>query len=295
MENAAFVDPFEGVEIEETQDAPAPPAESAKTPNGQHAATSSKKVAFSPVSTPAPAASAPDVQPIPIDEIFSYGASEFERLAKGEGSQDTGEGTAPGKITKKAGETMSPEMINISASIYVGLLETVVEMACEWWSGITGNYKFPAKLKEQYEKISALYIEQQNIQLTPGHFFALLTVALLANSGVRAHKDRQGRIKAEQFRKKAESAVSKNAPGKQVSMFEDETPGESTGIGARKYFSFEKHSDGKLYYNKSLSGSYAKKTDREAVPPELVHFLPEFFLKNNRYPTQREVLAYLHN
>jgi len=258
MQNTDFVDPFEGAEIEEAQSAPAPNAEPASAPDNQTAQTPGKRSAFSPVSPGTQAISAPDVHPIPIDEIFNYGASEFERLAKGEGSPDAGENSTPGKITKKAAETMSPEMINISASIYVGLLETVVEMTCEWWSGITGNYKFPQKLKEQYEKISALYIEQQNIQLTPGHFFALLTVALLANSGVRAHKDRQGRIKAEQFRKKAESAVSKNVPGKQASLFEDETQGESNSIGARKYFSFEKHADGKLYYNKSLSGGYAK-------------------------------------
>lgn len=221
-----------------------------------------------------------------LSDVFNMAKEKFIETSGGEqltGTQET--------VKKTASEVMPDETIVLSANIYVSLLEVAVQQIGEYFSGVSGNYSFNEQLKKQYAEISAIYFRQQNVRLTPGHFFGLLTIALIANSGVKVYRDRQNRLKAESFRKKVERKNQEKNQGEQLSFFPDAEKVESV---TRSKFSFTVE-DGTMYYKEKPNGGYAKKTEREKVPSELQFFLSDFLEKNNRYPNRKEVNAFLHN
>lgn len=226
-----------------------------------------------------------DVLPIDDNEIFSFAEQKFIEISKPKQDPVSGE-----KITAEISETMSPEMIEISSAMYVQILEGVWGGVCEWFSGVSGNYDFDKKMKERYEKITAMYFAQQNVKLTPSHFFAIMTLFVLFGSGYKAFKDRKKRLKAENFAKKSRAQNDKRSAGEQATLF-DVAPVTKS----RNYYAAEPDAEtGILYYTKDpISGAYAKKADREQVPPELSQFLLDFKQRNSVWPTKRQVEAFL--
>ena len=233
-----------------------------------------------------------DFSPVSADELFTWGEEKFkamtEKKQEGKGGFSNQE-TEPGKITETVQDFASPEMIDISAQMYVHILEAIWGGVCSWFSGIEGNYDFEKKMRDRYEKITAIYFQAQNVRLTPSHFFALMTLFLLFGSGWKAYKDRKRRLTAESFRKKSAAANGKRSEGEQATLFDIEPI-----KGERMYFKCEKDEKGRMVYTvDGLTGAYSKKGEREAVPPELIAFLPDFKAKNGRWPLKKEVDAFL--
>lgn len=207
---------------------------------------------------------------IPEEEVFDFAKEKFEGLVK---DQKPAAISEDGKITEKAG-ALSPEMIEISSEMYVEILETVWGSACEWFSGVSGNYEFEKKMKAKYKEVTRLYFAVQNVSLTPSHFFALMTVFVLFGSGSKAWKDKK--------RKKQAAEGSKAAKATIVQMEQSRAERSNSD---RKYFTVE---DGQ-YRSDPLTGAYVKKSDREDVPANLLPFLMQFKERENRFPSAKEV------
>lgn len=242
----------------------------------------------------APAVSAEtesEALPIDPDSIFSFGREKFEDLVK---ARPESKPTESGQyIEKTAAEALPPEMIEISASMYVAILETIWGVVCEWFSGVSGNYEFEKKMKSQYEQITAVYFKIQNVQLTPSHFFALMTAVVLFAPGMKAYKDKKRRLTAESFAKKSRAVNAARKPGEQATLFD-----VPRATAARQYFAAEKGKDGRLYYimyPEKVDGrmKYAPQAERELVPPELVDFIPSFKARNDKWPTAQQVSEFL--
>ena len=233
--------------------------------------------------------SSEDVSPIDTNEMFSFAEEKFSELIE---KKRAGKIPEKGEIVEqKTDDLMSPEMVEVSAVMYVQLLEGVVNAVCSWYSGVTGaSYDFEKKMRERYERITAMYFQAQNIRLTPSHFFALMTVFLLFGSGYKAHTDRRRRLTAESFAKKSNRINDKRAPGEQATLFETESV-----LGERKNFAAKRDSDtGKIYYEfHPVERVYAKKGEREEVPPHLSTFLFDFKNRNSKWPNKAQVDTFL--
>ena len=278
-----FKDPFEGLTpTEKIETAEMPLPKSAETE------THDQPRAFKPVS-----AAVDNSEVAEVDDIFSFAEAQFKTLSSakthGEGSEKVIT-TNEEKKTVEASEIMTPEMIEISAVMYVQILEVVWSGVCSWFSGISTDYNFDKKLKDRYERISAMYFEAQNIRLTPTHFFVLMTCLVLFSPAFKAFGDRKRRLKAENFRKKVDDRNRKNV-GSQAVLFESETVQKG-----RVYYAAEKDADGVSWYTKdAVSGTYAKKSERERVPPELETFIFDFKERNGAWPTKKQVETFLNS
>ncbi len=284
-----FNDPFSGVDIstlETIEQKPTPAAEKTPTPE-------STPREIKPAAASGATGAAGDVSPIDPDEIFSFAEGKFLEMSK---NRDADAPANPGRIatsqeekTLNTKEVMSPEMIEISAAMYVQILESVWSGICEWFSGVGGEYNFDRKMKERYEKITSMYFEAQNVRLTPTHFFALMTVFVLFGSGWKAYGDRKRRIKAESFKKKVDARNQKRNTGEQATLFDSEPIARG-----RLYYAAERDEDGKVWYTKHpTTGTYAKRLEREQVPPELQDFIIDFKANNKAWPTKKQVDTFL--
>lgn len=216
------------------------------------------------------------------DEIFNFAYSELDkRIEPGQPAANQDNQQTPGQPAK---ELLPPGMIEISVSMYVQILEGITEGVCQHFGNIDGSYGFGKKNKELYEKIAVKYASFQNIAITPGQIFALMTMYLVFASGFKAWKDRGARVKIESFRKKQRAELRKS-PGTQSTLFDTDEL-EVSFLSRKKY---DLDESGK--YTTKPSGEYCKKADREKPDTELLVFLSEFNKVHNRWPNNKEVKA----
>ena len=227
-----------------------------------------------------------------VDDIFSFAETEFLGLSEDKKQDEDGvfsESTK--KVKKNVKSVMSEDAIEISAAMYVEILESVVEAACEWFSGMPGDYRFQKVLKEKYTKISQMYLASQNISLTPSHFFALMTVLIVGASGFKAFKQRGKRITAEKFQKKSADFNNKKEAGMQGELFSRATSSVDQG---RTNFECE-FSDGIPFFTKGIDNAYSKKANREEVPPEISSFIFDYKTRVGTWPKREHVKTFLNN
>lgn len=237
-----------------------------------------------------------EAMPIDPDDIFSFAEDKFKELSDGRPQHQPNAPkseriiqTNDAEKTLQSTEVMSPEMIEVSAVMYVQILELVWSGVCQWWSGLTGDYNFEKKIKERYEKITAMYFEAQNIRLTPTHFFVLMTLLVLFAPAFKAVSDRKRRIRAESFGKKVDKRNKERGAGSQGVLFESDPV-----VKGRLYYAAEEYPNGEVWYTKdAVSGVYAKKGEREQVPPELESFILDFKKNNREWPTKKQVDIFL--
>lgn len=259
------------------QDLLPPPPQAAPPPR----ATQPTQNVFGGLSfDPAPSAgnTGAAAEEVPEGDLFSFAVNATEQRMK-EGVGKPGE-------ARQVSEIMPDSMIEISAELYVELLEGVIQVGCVWISGNeNGKYMFDKVFKEKYKEISAKIMRHQNINVTPMQLFTLATIFLVFGPAKNAFIDRKKRISAENFKKKA--ATRSLVPGEQVQM---DLPGmEKVEIG-RKFFQV----DGNGMYEKTPTGQYCKQSEREQAPAELLPFLRDFFSKNDKWPNAQQVKAYLN-
>ena len=227
--------------------------------------------------------------PISAEDIFSFGEEKFNETVKKKGKEQQTDSEVGAQVSE-----MSPELIEISADMYVEILETLVDSAGRWWSKTTGSYLFEKNMKQKYKAITAMYFKTQNVQLTPSHFFALMTGVLLFSSGFRAYNDRNRKIKAESFQRKSKEAGQRL--GSFQASFGPEFQAQPMQNIERSYFAAVRE-DGSAFYTKdATTGTYSKKEDRERVGPELENFIFDFKERSssNRWPNRKEVKTFLN-
>lgn len=263
MENTSF-DPFEDEKPEKTE---------------------SVGVEFKPSGAQKNTAALPDFQEFDESAIFSMAEEKFNAaIESGRAASLAVDIPAQPTPAPNVTEAMPPEMISISAAMYVEFLEAIVNIAGKMFSGTDNSYDFEKSLKKRYEKVSEIYFKQANIQVTPGQFFVIMTFIVLGASIFRAYKDRSNRIKVEQFRKKQEAKAA-SMPSGQLDMFDGFDVPPPTQSTLRK--SYELDDEG--FFATTPTGKYAKKAERTRPEPETAAFLKDFYNKNGRFPKPNEV------
>lgn len=278
-------DAFEGIEIEgfkpdeketppETKPETKPPAES-------------KKRGFQPAQE-THTGPGEDVLPVDADELFSMAEKKFTESTKAFSAKRENSDPGEAKSEVQVSEIMSPETAELTADMYVMILDAIWAGVCQWFSGVDTDYSFEKRLREKYEKVTAVYFKAQNVQLTPSHFFLLMTALVMFGSGWKAFKDRKKRITAASFAKKSRATNEQRKPGDQTTLFDTEPI-------VRQRQNFAVVEDGKeMYYAKHpITGEYAKKAERELVPPELQTFIPDFKERTGKWPGKKEVDTFL--
>ncbi len=240
----------------------------------------------------ASAATSGSVAPVEPNSIFDLAANAFEErvdsLPKPNQAGSVTAKPAPGTESKKVSEIIPEGMIELSADMYVEILEMVIQTICQMFGDEQGKYLFDKVYKEKYKEITAKFFKYQNVMITPGQLFAFATIALIGGVGIKAFKDRKNRLRVEQFQKKAAAKSAGTPAGKQIAM---EMPGMEVVKSIRKRYDL----DDENRYSRKENGEYAKQNERENAPAELVPFLREMFSKNATWPDAKQVNAYLNN
>ena len=270
MDKNTLFDDFEQKtpEIEENTPASPPPGESFSR--------------FVPEDVASPVSDIPEISEA---DIFSTLESQFDNIARPKPAVRAATKVAANPIDVSGGEgdvmevdeIMSAEMIEISADVYVEMLESVVEAACQWISGIDKNYTFRNTLKERYKKVSATFMAHQNLRITPGHLFALMTVFVVYAPLQQANKDRLKKRRISD-NKKAMAGVQ----GSTEKLFETETV-----FDTRTSFVIAEK-DGLFFYKMKPGGGYAKEDEREEVPKELALKIVDYYNSNGKWPKLAE-------
>jgi len=96
-----------------------------------------------------------------VNNIFDFAAEAFETKSA-EQSRNMAE-------PKKASEIIPDGMIEVSADLYVEILEAFTQSVCQYFGDQEKNYLFDRHYKEKYKGISAKYFRQVSILLLTGN------------------------------------------------------------------------------------------------------------------------------
>lgn len=239
------------------------------------------------VSSGAGISDAGDILPVSEADMFNFAADQFEALSA---KQNSGGGLDNSQMPEQPQQgALPPELIVISAGMYVEILEAVCNVLGRIFSGVEiGDYNFEKGLKKSYTRISEMYFKSANVQITPGQMFALMTIILIGGSAHKAYRDRKARIKVEQFRAKNNAGNLTKSAGEQLSIFSGENMPTVTGGAIRKKYDVDDAGN----YTTTPAGQYAKKDEREKADPDTLTFIREFFRIHNRFPKHNEVKTY---
>lgn len=202
------------------------------------------------------------------------------------------------------------QTVEISADIYVEILEAVTASLAAWYSGDNeSDFNFDKKLKERYKRVTELYAKTQNVEVSPGFLFFAFTVLVVGQVGFQAHKKKNKIIEMRAFRKKvienntSISAAQKVQP-RQQSLFPTEQP-QPAQIKIQKDNTYQmpeseyRRKDWQTqggFYTRTPEGVYLKKTERKQKPSnELNAFFSEFYAVHLRMPSNKETKTYLQS
>lgn len=228
--------------------------------------------------------SSDEVQEVDEADLFNFAAKTFnERVQETPDGQTRQPGqSAPVSEKKSLGEIMPEGMIEISAEMYVEILEGAVAGLCQMFGDENGKYLFNKVYKEKYTEITKTFFKYQNVQITPGQLFVFCTIAIISGSGLKAYKDRRAKVAVSKFQKRSVQ----NAPaGTQLNAFE---LNEFTESAARKNYEIDENG----YFKKTSTGEYAKKGEREKCPEYLLSFIVQYQKQNGKWPGKKEVETY---
>lgn len=223
-----------------------------------------------------------EINEVDESDLFNLAEREFKKRVPDANGNIQAAQPAPGSEKKSLGEIMPEGMIEISAEMYVEILEGAVAGLCQMFGDENGRYLFNKVYKEKYTDITKTFFKYQNVQITPGQLFVFCTIAIVSGSGLKAYKDRRAKIAASKFRKKTELTT---PPGEQAKLFE--LNDFSQGVQRKSY-----QIDENGYYVKTVTGEYAKKGEREKCPDYLTSFIAQYFKQNGKWPGKKEIETY---
>lgn len=219
------------------------------------------------------------------DDIFDHVETAFRGKVGSMSAQKPAEGFRDTPADTPVKELVDPDTIEITAVMYVEILEAVTIILCEWVSGFPNPlaYSFKKSLKERYEKISALLIQAENISITPMHLFLLMTILLVGGSVWRAYSDKKKVAKRKEFAKRSKAYNSEDGPGPDILPDSERTKFEPRVV------------NGTTYYQWNRLGKYAKKDELEEVPPQLSSFIFDYQKRNGKWPAKKDVDQFLNS
>ena len=222
-----------------------------------------------------------EIEEVSEGDLFSLAETEFKKRVTV--SPDGKPMPIPNAEKKSLGEIMPEGMIEISAEMYVEILEGAVAGVCQMFGDENGKYLFNKVYKSKYTEITKTFFKYQNVQITPAQLFVFCTIAIISGSGLKAYKDRRAKLAASKFQKKVASTT---PPGQQASMFE---MNENTD-GIRRNYEIDESG----YFVKDANNKYAKKGEREKCPDYLTSFIVQFKNQNKKWPGKKEIDTYLN-
>lgn len=207
-----------------------------------------------------------------------------------------------------ATDPFAGEGVKIGVEIYVEILEACVSALASWWSNDEGqDFSFDKKLKARYERITALYAQSQNIEVSPGVLFGAFTLLLIGTVGFKAHKRRVEVMKLQSARQRI---IDRQNPVKksngQFSLFDNADMAEdnknvvinkdnSVSIPETERMRVDWQIDPKTgFYLKSATGQYIAKENRVQKPsPELRAFMEDYRGRYLDYPKNKFIKEYI--
>jgi len=244
-----------------------------------------------------------------LDGIYDYLENGLNDAISAKEKQSEKEPEKPSeKVTINGNsDPLSGQTVEISVEIYVEILEAITGSLASWYSGDEEtDFSFGAKIKERYKKIMAIYAKSQNIEVSPGFLAAAFTILMVGQVGIKAHKQKNKILRAQNFRRQMIEKRIEKAPVKQPTLFDTvehiETPKtreleKKAEIPASEYSRKDFKIDERGFYQRNENGIYLKKNERVKKPsPELKVFMDEFYQVHQTYPSNKEVKTFLkHN
>lgn len=204
-----------------------------------------------------------------------------------------------------ADNPLAAKGVEISAEIYVEILEAVTGVAAAWYSGDeTTDFAFNQKYKQKYKEITELIMKYKQVEVSPEMLFFGFTILIVGQVGVKAYQRKQEILKVSAYRSDVARRMDRQKPAEntgQLSMFpeaEQKTAAETLPTSGhsnvhekyRKDFTI----DSRGYFVKDDGHNRLKESERRRKPSaELRAFIDEFSTRHGRAPANKEVKQFL--